>query len=180
MWPISKSDSRPDMHGRAVVPKGYCAAFALLLSAIAFTAHAEKPDDLVRRYAALVKQEDPSFEGFSAERGKAFYFEKHVLPGLGEVNCASCHLEDPRKQIRAHRVEILCRACHVINQEEHPDPNDAKKRYIEPFTPTVNHERFNDFEKVNRYFDVNCKMVMKRVCTAKEKGDLIAWLLTVK
>jgi hypothetical protein len=99
---------------------------------------------------------------------------------VGAVSCASCHRKDPRDQIRAHRVDILCRACHVINDEEHPDPKDAKKRVIEPFTPGANPQRFSDYEKAERYFKVNCQLVLKRDCTPREKGDLITYLLSVE
>jgi hypothetical protein len=155
---------------------GICLGFLLAGAAVAD----ETPEDLLARYAALARQQDPAFSGFVPERGKAFYFEQHVLTGIGEASCASCHLEDPRLAIRAHRAPVLCRACHVINDHEHPDPEHAKKRHIQPFTPTRNAERFNDFAKVERYFEVNCRMLMKRDCTAREKGDLIAWLLTVR
>jgi hypothetical protein len=152
------------------------AALAFAQPAVA----AGTPDDLLVRYAALARQEEPGFAGFSAERGRGFYFEKHVLAGIGEASCASCHLEDPRLAIRAHRAPVLCRACHVINDHEHPDPEHAKKRHLPPFAPTRNPERFNDFARVERYFEVNCRMLMKRDCTAREKGDLITWLLTLR
>jgi predicted metal-binding protein len=99
---------------------------------------------------------------------------------VGAVNCASCHRKDPREQVRAHRVDILCRACHVINDEEHPDPENAKKRIIEPFAPNANPERFRDPMHVERYFHTNCMMMLKRDCTVQEKGDLITWLLSVE
>lgn len=140
----------------------------------------ETPQQLLERYAAQARAADPSFAGFSAERGQAFYLRKHALMGVGAVSCASCHRKDPREQIRAHRVEILCRACHVINDEEHPEPENAKVRYIEPFAPHAHPERFTDPVRVEQFFTRNCTMVLKRECTVLEKGDLIAWLLTVE
>jgi hypothetical protein len=77
-------------------------------------------------------------------------------------------------------VDILCRACHVINDEEHPEPKRAKLRYIEPFAPHANPERLSDAERVEEFFKLNCSMVLKRECTPQEKGDLIAWLLSVE
>jgi hypothetical protein len=140
----------------------------------------DSPEGLLERYAQQAKAADPAFEGFSAKRGHAFYLEKHPLMGVGAVSCSSCHRKDPREQIRAHRVDILCRACHVINDEEHPDPSHAKKRIIEPFTPGANAERFRNLSQVDKYFKTNCLMLLKRECTAQEKGDLIAWLLTIE
>jgi hypothetical protein len=134
----------------------------------------------MEHYRADAKAEDPSFSDFSVERGYQFYREKHPLMGVGAVSCASCHRKDPRDQIRAHRVDILCRACHVINDEEHPDPEQAKKRVIEPFAPGANPKRFADYDLVEKFFRTNCQMVLKRACTATEKGDLIAYLLSVE
>jgi len=139
----------------------------------------DTPQHLLEGYAEEAKAADPSFAGFSAERGHEFYLSKHALKGVGAVSCASCHRKDPREQVRAHKVDILCRACHVINDQEHPTPKEAKLRYIEPFAPNANVERFSDAQHVEKFFKLNCMMVLKRECTAVEKGDLIAWLLTV-
>lgn len=140
---------------------------------------ADTPQQLLEHYAEEVKARDPSFAGFSAERGRKFYLQKHALMGVGAVSCASCHRKDPREQIKAHRVEVLCRACHVINDSEHPEPKQAKVRYIEPFAPHANPERFSDYDHVEKFFKLNCTMVLKRECTPLEKGDLIAWLWTI-
>jgi hypothetical protein len=153
---------------------------AVALLAAAAPAHAGPPDALLERYGREAQQADPAFAGFSAERGRAFYYDRHPLPGVGAVSCASCHRRNPRDEIRWHRVEVLCRACHVINDEEHPDPAEAKKRVIGPFAPAANPERFADAEKVERYFRTNCRMLLQRECSAQEKGDLITWLLTIQ
>jgi len=150
------------------------------LCGIGAAAAAETPQQLLERYAEQARAVDAAFEGFSAERGRAFYLQKHALMGIGAVSCASCHRKNPREQIKAHRVDILCRACHVINDEEHPVPKEAKVRYIEPFAPQAHPERFTDPAHVEKFFKLNCTMVLKRECTAVEKGDLIAWLLTVE
>ena len=147
---------------------------------LAGVASGETPEQIAERYAVQAREADPSLEGFSAEQGHAFYLEKHPLMGVGAVSCASCHRKDPREQVRAHRVDILCRACHVINDADHPDPKSAKKRFIEPFAPHANPERFRDYAHVEKFFHTNCMMMLKRDCTAREKGDLLTWLLTVE
>ncbi len=158
-----------------------CAAGLLIaLCAAASPATAQSPDHLLERYGQLARAADPAFERFSAERGRAFYFAPRVIIGLGEANCASCHLDDPTQAIRAHRAKVLCRACHVIDESEHPDPAHAKKRHLGAFSPAVNPERFRDFDRVERHFEVNCRMVLQRACTALEKGDLITWLITLR
>lgn len=156
------------------------AALAAAVLGWAGGAGAGTPQQLLETYAEQAKAADPAFAGFSAERGQAFYLSRHLIKGVGLVSCASCHRKDPREQIRAHRVDILCRACHVINDEEHPNPQEAKLRYIEPFAPHAHPQRFSDFARVEEFFKVNCTMVLKRECTALEKGDLITWLLGVE
>lgn len=155
-------------------------AIATTVLGAAPAARAVDPYTLIARYEAEVRAAEPAFAGFSAERGRAFYYQKHPIRGLGAVSCASCHRKDPREQIRAHRTDILCRACHVIYDEEHPYPAEAKKRIIEPFTPAANPERFRDAERVDTYFRTNCLTLLQRACTAQEKGDLITWLLTIE
>ena len=158
----------------------HAAGLFMALIAGAPVATAQSPAHLLERYGHLARAEDPAFERFSAERGRAFYFAPRVIIGLGEANCASCHLDDPTQAIRAHRAKVLCRACHVIDESEHPDPANAKKRHLGAFSPAVNPERFRDFDRVERHFEVNCRMVLQRACTAIEKGDLITWLITVR
>jgi hypothetical protein len=152
----------------------------LLVAPHALVARADTPADLLARYDAAARVEDPSFGGFSAERGRAFYFARHPMAGPGDASCSSCHLEDPRQGFRAHRAPVLCRACHVINDDEHPDPEHAKKRHMGAFAPGANPERFNDWQRVERYFAVNCRLLLRRACTAREKGDLITWLLSLE
>ena len=39
---------------------------------------------------------------------------------------------------------------------------------------------FTDPAKTEKWFRRNCNDVMGRVCTADEKADVLAWLLTLK
>jgi len=61
-----------------------------------------------------------------------------------------------------------------------PNPKEAKLRYIEPFAPHAHPERFSDSAHVEKFFKLNCTMVLKRECTPLEKGDLITWLMTIE
>lgn len=162
-----------------MITLGRLLAAWLLAAPLGLVARAESPADLLVRYEAAARADDPAFEGFSAERGRAFYFARHPLAGPGDASCSSCHLEDPRQGYRAHRAPVLCRACHVINDDEHPDPEHAKKRHMGAFAPGANPERFNDWQRVERYFAVNCRLLLRRNCSAREKGDLITWLLSL-
>jgi hypothetical protein len=51
---------------------------------------------------------------------------------------------------------------------------------IEAMAISVNPQRFSDEAKVEKWFGRNCKDVLERACTAQEKGDFIAYLLSIK
>lgn len=104
-------------------------------------------------YRAAAKQETAAFTDFSAARGEVFYKAK-----TGDVSCASCHGESPK----AHGK-------HATTSKD-----------ILPLAPVANAERFTDAAKVEKWFKRNCNDVLKRACTANEKGDFIAYLLSVK
>ncbi len=74
----------------------------------------------------------------------------------GDWSCASCHTPDP-SAVGEHSV--------------------TGKR-IEPLAPAANPKRFSDPASVEKWFKRNCNDVLKRLCTAQEKGDLLAWLMT--
>ncbi len=154
------------------------AGIAICAAITVASANAGSPQQLLERYAQDALAEDARFDGFSAHRGREFYHAAHPVPVIGEISCASCHLLDPRRSILRHRTKIPCRACHVIDETEHPNPTEAKKRIIEAFAPVSNARRFTDYAKVEKWFKLNCRYLLKRDCSAREKGDLIAWLLT--
>ena len=51
---------------------------------------------------------------------------------------------------------------------------------IGPIGTGFNPERFTDAAKTEKWFRRNCNDVMGRECTAGEKADVLAWLLTLK
>jgi hypothetical protein len=51
---------------------------------------------------------------------------------------------------------------------------------IAPLAPAFNAERFSDAAKSEKWFRRNCGDVVGRECSASEKADLLAWLLTLK
>jgi hypothetical protein len=54
------------------------------------------------------------------------------------------------------------------------------KKPIRPLAPAANAERFTNQDKIDKWFKRNCNDVVKRACTAQEKGDVLAYLMTVK
>jgi hypothetical protein len=140
---------------------------------------ATEPEDFLAAYAHQARQADANFKGFSAERGRAFYFGRHKIDNGSELSCASCHHADPRKGTIAHEGQFPCRACHITLHGPW-DERSATKREIPALAPAANPDRFTRESNVESWFGWNCKLLLKRECTPVEKGDLITWLLTIK
>jgi hypothetical protein len=104
-------------------------------------------------YRAAAKQENAAFVDFSVAAGQKFYHNK-----VGELACASCHTDSP-----------LSAGKHVKTNKE-----------ILPLSPAANPKRFSDAATVEKWFKRNCNDVLKRACTAQEKGDFMAYVLSVK
>lgn len=90
----------------------------------------------------------------SIQRGEQFFNNKHGR----EWSCASCHSSTPNKATE-----------HIVTGKS-----------IEPLAPSANAKRFTDLAKSEKWFKRNCKDVLSRECSAQEKADVIAWLLTIK
>jgi len=90
----------------------------------------------------------------SADRGKLFFTAKHG----GEWGCGSCHHAPP------------------TTEGKHATTGKA----IAPLAPGFNPKAFTDSAKVDKWFRRNCKDVLSRECTAPEKADVMAYLLSLK
>ena len=126
-------------------------------------AFAETPNEIL---ASIQKEAagTPGFKGVLAARGGSFFKAKDRGESFfkakhgGEWSCASCHTENPAalgKHAKTGKV-------------------------IDPLAPSANAERFTNPKKVDKWFKRNCNDVLNRVCTPQEKGDMLAYLLTVK
>jgi cytochrome c peroxidase len=111
-------------------------------------------DQLQADYEAAARKEAPGFAGTSATRGAEFFRSPHG----SDWSCATCHMEKPVVQGRHARTGNL----------------------IQPLAPVANAERFTDPAKVEKWFRRNCGDVLGRACTAQEKGDVIAFLRSLK
>ncbi|MCX7166695.1 MAG: DUF1924 domain-containing protein [Rhodocyclales bacterium] len=151
-------------------------AYVLLALAglIAFPVHAEgnisaKQSEVMKKllvaYAAKAKVEVKEEKGrgtvsdkpFTAEAGQKFFLIRRTWQS-GDFTCSGCHTEDPRKEGK-----------HI-----------KTKAPIKPLAPSVNPERFVDVQKVEANFTAHCMDLHERDCTAYEKGNLIAYLMSVK
>ncbi len=87
-------------------------------------------------------------------RGQAFFTQKHG----GEWSCASCHNAPPSTSGRhANTGKVLA-----------------------PLAPAFNPERFTDARKTEKWFRRNCNDVLNRECSAGEKADVMAYLLSIR
>lgn len=112
---------------------------------------------LSKKYANVAKNIDKSYKGPDAEAGKAFFSRELLLKGK-PVACASCHTANP-----------AAKGKHMVTGKE-----------ILPLAPSANPKRFTELDKVEKNFEKHCQEVIARDCTAAEKADYIAFLLTVK
>lgn len=90
----------------------------------------------------------------SADHGRLFFTSTHG----SKWTCASCHGGAPTKV------------------SKHASTGKA----IDPLAPAANPDAFTDVVRVDKWFLRNCKDVLSRECTAAEKSDVIAFLLTLK
>jgi len=79
----------------------------------------------------------------------------------------------------SHGHEWTCAACHGAVPTQ-TGKHAATGKAIAPLAPAFNPERFTDAAKTEKWFRRNCNDVVGRECTAAEKADLLAWLLTLK
>jgi hypothetical protein len=111
-------------------------------------------DAILAELLAQARKADPGFAGFSAERGAAFYRTTHTGGKQGTVSCASCHGSSPQGQGQTRAGKT-----------------------IEPMAVSKNPARFTNKDDVEKWFARNCKDVLGRACTAKEKGDFLTYMM---
>ena len=129
-------------------------ALAALAALSSLPARAVVSEDLLRGYEAVARAQSPAFSGFSSDRGGRLF----RTPQGGEWSCASCHGETPTG----------------------PGRHAKTAKVIQPLAPAANPQRFTDVAQVEKWFRRNCGDVLKRECTAQEKGDIVTWLATLK
>ena len=87
-------------------------------------------------------------------RGQAWFASKHG----GDWSCASCHGAPPTRE------------------GKHASTGKA----LAPLAPAFNAKAFTDSDKSDKWFRRNCKDVLSRECSASEKADVLAYLLSLK
>jgi cytochrome c peroxidase len=128
--------------------------FIIFVFLIGSLAYSNIFDSYMQTLAKQAKKENPSFNGFSAERGKKIYFSKHIGKRGKEISCASCHTDNLKQS----------------------GENIFTGKKIKPLSPMVNPKRFTKVKKVKKWLRRNFKDVYKREGTALEKGDVLLFM----
>jgi cytochrome b len=110
-------------------------------------------ESILAGYAKAAKSADPAFSGFSAQRGEQIYRSRNTA-SADFVGCFTCHTDDPTR----------------------PGRHAKTGREIAPAAVSANPKRFTDAEKVEERFGRDCKTVLGRDCSARDKGDFITFL----
>jgi hypothetical protein len=74
---------------------------------------------------------------------------------------------------------LSCSSCHGA-VPVHVGKDAVTDKSIAPLAPAANPKRFTDRAKVENWFRLNCKDFVGRECTAAEKADVLAWLISLK
>ncbi len=144
----------PDMkrnHEKARTSRGqHLLSFAIALVALSTSAMAADTSPQQQLLYWSTQAGGPA----SSERGKTFFRNTHG----NDWSCASCHGATP------------------ITQGKHVNTG----KLLAPLAPAFNGKTFTDKTKVDKWFRRNCKDVLGRECSAMEKADVIAFLISLK
>lgn len=89
-----------------------------------------------------------------AARGQAFFNQRHG----GEWSCTSCHGTPPTAAGR----------------------HASTGKRVAPLAPAFNPVALTDAARTAKWFRRNCKDVLARDCSAAEKADVLAYLISLK
>ena len=76
-------------------------------------------------------------------------------------------------------TDVSCASCHG-SPPTGPSRHATTGKPIDALAPAFNSERFADQAKADKWFRRNCKDVFSRECSAAEKADLMAYLLSLR
>lgn len=116
-----------------------------------------------------------------------------LMPAIAQPTSASAQLQRwqaaagaPADAARGQKLfntkagnELSCVSCHG-NPPTGPARHASTGKPIDALAPAFNPQRFSDQAKVDKWFRRNCKDVFERECSAPEKADLMAYLLSLK
>ena len=143
---------RSSCPSRAALPARLIAGAAWLLCAVAAQTPAQAADTTPAQQ--LERFNAQAKTPGRAEQGRSFFTTRQG----GEWSCSSCHGNPPTAE------------------GKHANTGKA----IKPMAPAVNPLAFTDTAKVDKWFKRNCNDVLSRECSADEKANVLAYLLSLK
>lgn len=78
-----------------------------------------------------------------------------------------------------HGREWSCSSCHT-NLPTGVGKHASTGKTLLPLAPAFHAERFTDHAKTEKWFRRNCNDVVGRECSAEEKANILAWLITLQ
>ena len=136
----------------------FLCGFTVLLSTQTMAAtKSEFVTNLLSEWEKSAKAENSKFNGFKVEEGKALFFAKRMHSDKNELrSCTSCHSTN----------------LAIMGQT-------PVGKSIDPLSPAVTTDRFQDLEKIEKWFGRNCKWVFERKCTSEEKGHYFTYFFSL-
>ena len=134
------------------------AALATLLTLSLFlcgSATAAPRDDILRSLDSAARAADPAFTGFSATRGQTLHTQAFAGGKADTPACTACHGATPRSSGRT-----------------------PAGKAVEPMALSLSPSRYSDAAKVDKWFTRNCRDVLGRECTPREKGDWLSFMFS--
>ncbi|WP_121628430.1 DUF1924 domain-containing protein [Poseidonibacter antarcticus] len=129
--------------------------YLIILAMIINLSYAAVVDD----YLNSLKQEEvkinPNFKGFDYKRGEEIFTSKHIGKKGKEISCTSCH------------------TVNLNNTGE----NFFTGKEIKPLSPKANPKRFTKIKTIKKWLKRNFNDVYNREGTAKEKGDVVTYMI---
>ena len=112
-------------------------------------------DDILRSLDSTARAADPAFSGFSAARGQALHTQTFAGGKPDTPACTACHGATPRSSGRT-----------------------PAGKAVEPMALSLSPSRYSDAAKVDKWFTRNCRDVLGRECTPREKGDWLSFMFS--
>jgi hypothetical protein len=94
------------------------------------------------------------YRGQGVDRADAALGRQLWYSRVGDRGCSDCHGQNPTVVGK-----------HVKTGKQ-----------IAPMAPSVNPERYQRTNKIEKWFRRNCKWTFGRECSAQEKADILTWL----
>lgn len=103
-----------------------------------------------------VLKEEPTFKGFDASRGEKIFTSKQTNKDGKEIACITCHTSNLKAQ----------------------GENVKTGKKIEPLAVSANPKSLSDEKNVKKWLKRNFNDVYSREGSAKEKGDVLTFILS--